>query len=100
MEIERYCIESGDYDLKVPFRRHARLWLKRDYEAAINASTKNVLEPQGSLIDDITEKSLSEKLRENAEATEIIDQVVKPPNDGMLVHSEYTMYGHFLSMSC
>lgn len=95
MEIERYSVDSGDYDLKVPFRRHARLWLERDYEAAINSSTKNMVEPQGSLIGDITEKSLSEKLRENSEAAEVIDKTVKPPSDGMLVHSEYTMYGHF-----
>ncbi len=93
-DIEAETLLLDDYSKKIPFRKHARLWLQRDYEAA-QKKKENKVEPQGSLEGDIGARYLNERRRENIESAEEIDETVKPPVDGVLVHSEYTMYGHF-----
>ena len=93
--VEQETLLLNDYDKKVPQRKHARLWLERDFEKAQQASLNNKTQPQGSLIGDVAEKYNAEQGRYNPEAAETVDNTVKPPNDGMLVHSEYTMSGHF-----
>ena len=95
LQIENETIELGDYDKPVPFRKHARLWLERDFEKAQREPPQNIIEAQGSIQADIAAKYSSEVSRLNTEAIEEIDNTVKTPASGMLVHSEYTMYGHF-----
>ncbi|AMJ87292.1 hypothetical protein [Alteromonas sp. Mac1] len=94
LQIESETIELGDYDRPAPFRKHARLWLERDFESA-QRGPNNTIQAQGSIQADIAAKYQSEVSRLNTEAVEEIDNTVKPPSNGMLVHSEYTMYGHF-----
>lgn len=93
-DVEAETLLLDDYSKRIPFRKHARLWLQRDYEAAQH-KRENKLAPQGSLEGDIGAKYLNERHRENIESVEEIDGTVKPPADGVLIHSEYTMHGHF-----
>ena len=95
LQVESETIERGDYDNPVPFRKHARLWLERDFEKAQREKPQNIIEAQGSIQADIAAKYSSEVSPINTEAVEEIDNTVKTPANGMLVHSEYTMYGHF-----
>ncbi|MFA0036413.1 hypothetical protein [Vibrio sp. 10N.261.52.A1] len=96
--VERETILLNDYKNQTPFRKHARLWLERDYQDAMSRSARKQ-RSQGSLEGEIEEKYLIESDREHVESSEIIDGTVKPPANGMLVHSEYTMYSHFLLLN-
>jgi len=94
-QIENETAELNDYDKSVPFRKHARLWLERDFEKAQKESFRNIAQIHGSIEGDVAARYAVETSRENTEAVEEIDNTVKRPVNGMLVHSEYTMYGHF-----
>lgn len=91
--IENETVLIDDYNKPSPHRKHARLWLKKDFEKSMLLKAK--LQNSGTLIQDIELKYANEISRGNLEANEIIDNTVKPPAKGMLVHSDYTMYGHF-----
>ncbi|MGB5444982.1 MAG: hypothetical protein WBM99_05670 [Psychromonas sp.] len=94
-EVEEETINIGDYENPIPFRKHARLWLPRDYLKAQQNSKLDKRNASDSILGDVAQKYNQEHARSNPEAVEEIDNTVKAPIDGMLVHSEYTMYGHF-----
>ncbi len=95
VEVEEETVKIGDYGNPIPFRKHARLWLPQDYVKAQQNSRVNKNNISDSILEDVAPNYNEELTRATPEATEEIDNTVKPPNDGILVHSEYTMYGHF-----
>lgn len=95
-EIERAAIKCGDYSVPLPHRRHARCWLKGDYDAARGRQRhRRGLVTRTGLQAEI-EASYNEALaRDDVEASEVLDAGRRLPTKGMQVHSEYALYGHF-----
>jgi len=102
-EVEAETLRSGDHSLRPPFRRHARLWLSADLpeaqkEVEIKATAQRMLSqgtPPGGLVEEIKRTYLEVENRGDVEVSDVLDATKKLPDYGMLVHSEYTMYGHF-----
>lgn len=76
-DIEADAIGRGDYDIPVPYRHYARLWLRQDYR-------------------EIPKKP--DEIAADAEAPEQPADHLKLPHSGMQVHLEYTQYALFLHL--
>jgi len=101
--IEWEAEQNGDYEKNLPFRRYARLWLIKDYIAAVlqakESSKKNKArrnEAAGGLDVEIERRYEALSNRGDIEASEDLNDKVQLPHNGMLVHTDYCMYGHFL----
>lgn len=97
--VEMEAARGGDYDLKAPFRRHARLWLLGDYTPAVieQARTAGICQDAGtqSLEQVILQAYREAATREDVEASDLPAEYTRFPAKGMQVHAEYTLYGHF-----
>jgi transposase-like protein len=97
--VEKEAILNGDYALRAPFRRHARLWLMGDYMPALmeKARTLNIRQDGGaqSLDETIRQAYREAAIREDVEAFDLPAEYTQLPTKGMQVHAEYTLYGHF-----
>jgi len=93
-EIEREAIRNGDYHLQDPFRRHARLWLKRDYLAPQRRAGARAA--KAGLSGDIEDIYTEAVRRADVERSERPSAARRLPASGMQVHSDYTLYAHFL----
>ncbi len=94
-EIDREAILAGDHAVPPAFRRHARLWLKQDYAQAV-ANSKAAPKVSGSLSQDIMQTYQDAASRADIEAPDMPQgSFRKLPIQGMQVHTEYTLYGHF-----
>jgi transposase-like protein len=96
-EVESDALKVGDYDKEYPFRNYARLWLQEDYEDALNRAGNKYPTLRGNTLDSEIESTYFEAgERADVEVVESADETIKLPIHGCQVHSEYTMYGHFL----
>jgi transposase-like protein len=97
--VEMEAARGGDYDLKAPFRRHARLWLLGDYAPAVieQARTAGIRQNGGtqSLEQAILQAYREAATRQDIEAPDLPAEYTRFPAKGMQVHAEYTLYGHF-----
>lgn len=97
--VEMEADRGGDYELKAPFRRHARLWLLGDYVPAVieQASTSGIRQDDGtqSLDQMIALSYRKTAVREDVETFDLPAKYTRFPTKGMQVHAEYTLYGHF-----
>ena len=97
--VEMEAARGGDYELKAPFRRHARLWLLGDYAPAVieQARTAGIRQDGGvqSLELAILQAYREAAAREDVEASDLPAAYTRFPEKGMQVHAEYTLYGHF-----
>jgi transposase-like protein len=94
--IETESKACGDLELPHPFRRHARLWLEADYQAAVqNHRPTPIPVTRQSLSAQITARYDEAKVREDIEDCEVADRTTQLPDAGMQIHAEYTLYGHF-----
>jgi hypothetical protein len=94
--IERHAIASGDYEVKLAYRQHARLWLRRDYiEAVKKTRAQRFGTHAGSLRGNIAATYEDVAKRDDVEMLDNLDDDLALPKDGILVHGKYTMYGHF-----
>jgi transposase-like protein len=93
-DVEAELLRLGDLDVPSAYRKNARLWLPSEFQARVAKSCKSST-IGGVLSTDIAVQYEIEQLRHDMEAIEDIDETVKTPSKGMLIHSEYTMYGHF-----
>lgn len=93
---------SGDTKLPPAYRRHARVWLDADYRqrqlkqlqrAGQNSVSQNGTNSLEETIQDTYESTVE---REDVESPDTPQDSEKLPNRGMQLHSEYTMYGHFM----
>jgi len=92
-DIEEKALSCDDYGASHPFRRYARFWLQGDYDEAVNKSAVNKLAV--GLTNQILTEYDTAIQREDVEASETTNSMSRLPAQGVQVHSEYTMYGHF-----
>jgi len=91
--IETDASVIGDYELKPPFRKYARLWLQGDYEDSIKRSLAS--KQAAGLHNQIEGEYNAAATRIDVEASEQASLTNMLPANGVQVHSEYTLYGHF-----
>lgn len=84
--IEADAVDLGDYDLDFPYRRYARLWLRRDWnDPKVRYKRKRrAAARRGVAIADVSEDDLISHW----------DGDAKLPGRGMIVRSEYTLLAH------
>lgn len=87
----------GDDKTGACFRRHARLWLRQDYDAAVAASQK--VAGKGTLPSEIAASYATAETRPDVESSEFVVKEDMLPERGMLVHSEYSLYGFFVALN-
>jgi hypothetical protein len=94
--VEKDALCSGDYDLRYPYRKYARLWLKEDYfDALKNRLARKNRRSQESLMSKVKSTYEDAINREDVEVSEEQNLKVALPSKGMQIHAEYTLYGHF-----
>jgi len=94
--IEDEATLLGDALLPPSRRRFARLWLKADFmEAVANPIQRKV---SSTLQGEITGQYDAAVQRTDIESPESFTKGDRLPRNGMLVHSEYTLWGHFLHL--
>lgn len=93
-EVREKAIDYGDYNLKAPFRRYARVWLPSDYMEAVHKGNYPSSH-EGPLQKGIESAYREASDREDIEVSEGMDYDTSLPLKGMQVHAEYTLYGHF-----
>lgn len=95
--IEKEAFAINDAKAAAPHRRFARLWLQCDYDAAVGVSARKAA--AGSLAGQIQSAYGAASRRADIESPDAFTKDEALPGTGMLVHSEYTLYGHFLHLS-
>lgn len=100
VQVEADAVAINDPSTSHSFRRYARVWLKSDYIATAIQRTKRTRNRRKiALMRDITTdiadtyNDLSDRPDIEAPLSQTFD--TKLPENGMQVHSEYTLYGHF-----
>ena len=93
--VEADALAVGDYQTKAPFRRYARCWLKEDYVAAVRKSLQRKQRRKHALQEDIEEVYAEATQRNDVEVSETQDSGKRLPANGMQIHAEYSLYGHF-----
>lgn len=97
--IEAEVAAIGDLSLRSAYRQFARLWLQADYDVSVRASqAKGGTADLESEIRDDYENTVREPDVESSEHFSDEDRL--PSKGGMQVHSEYTLYGHFMRLRC
>lgn len=106
-DIDRAATEAeaallGDPEARPPFRRHARLWLPADLPPAIKdkiaedeALAADARRLPSGLVGEVLRTYREAVVRGDVEAFDLPNNARKLPALGMLVHAEYTIYGHF-----
>lgn len=94
--VEKVLLATGEDSLPAPFRKCARLWLQIDYNEALLASNQRMA--SGSIESAIANEYEHASARNDIESSEVMDNEKALPYYGMLVHSEYTPYGHFFRL--
>lgn len=94
VEVENDALKSGDYEKKDGWRKYARLWLYGDYVSRYG-NGNDIVECR-SLEGNIEASYRNTEKRDDVESTDVVDStMIRLPEKGMQIHSEYTMYGHF-----
>ncbi|HEV2007220.1 MAG TPA: hypothetical protein VGQ88_00715 [Burkholderiales bacterium] len=94
--IERAAVAAGDYQSKLPFRRYARCWLRADYQAAAARSVAPGRRLTKSYLQTAIAATYAEAAqRADVEVAETPDANQRLPTQGVQIHAEYTLYGHF-----
>ena len=93
---EKESIESGDYERAKHHRKHARIWLSREFSEAVkNQPPRGQLAFAGNLREEIKIKSYFDQKFNLSGSSENLDLTKQLPIRGALVHNEYTMLAHF-----
>lgn len=95
-QVEAMHAALGDAGIPACHRRHARLWLKSDFDAALAASRK--FRGKGTMVSEIEAAYATAAARPDVEAPEHVAVEDALPDSGMLVHAEYTLYGFFMAL--
>jgi len=93
VDVEADAVANGDYSLQLPYRRYAHLWLKGDYDAALQRQIKR--KNECDLSGEIEAEYDCAGRRADVEVTEEQSADRCLPTLGMQIHSEYTLYAHF-----
>lgn len=105
-KVQAEAVANGDVALPQAYRRYARLWLKTDYDAAVDESAARKA-ATAKLRYAYTEDPLGQAIETayvEAGAREDVEEVVtkekgqKLPAEGVEVRDQYTVYAHFLML--
>jgi len=96
IKIEEDAKAVADETKPQPFRKYARHWLDFEYEAAVLRSPKKVA--TGSLKKQIEQVYNEAVLRDDIENLDTLTTDERLPEQGMQIHSEYTLYAHFMHL--
>lgn len=97
----------GDSKRDPPFRRFARLWLQRDFDELHRIAKEKADEKKRNkkrrkqhdvYLSDIDQKYGSIRGRDDIEKPEKIDETLRLPESGVVVRTDYHMYGHFMRL--
>ncbi len=92
--VEQDVLSTSAFVLPAPWRIHARLWTEPDW--ALAAPAKQASANSGSLLDAVAARYCETQARQDVDAPELdTASETLPGSGGMLIHSEYTFYGHF-----
>jgi hypothetical protein len=94
-QVEQDALFLGDNSLRAPFRKYSRVWLTQDYIDSLGNDVRR-RGPSKYLRDSIQEAYDNSDSREDIEAPDSPTAETWLPYAGMQVHSEYTLYAHFL----
>lgn len=95
--VEAEARACHDYTEAYPHRRFARLWLQGDYTAAIAKSIKRPA--SGASLEGMIGGAYAAAVsRTDVEAFEAPSREERLPLQGIQVHAEYTLYGHFMHL--
>lgn len=103
---ENDAIASGDYLIPEPWRKHARVWLLKDYDEALKDAAKKAAKrkkkkAEAEVADNPAALALvadtydETRIREDVEDSSEVDGEIMLPTDGMMVGEQYVMYAHF-----
>ncbi len=95
-QVEAETTQLGEQSFPAAYRQSARLWLNEDYHRSIKHSRNQFKRNDQSLedaIDDVYQQAIR---RWDIEVSEDQRPDLQLPTQGMQVHSEYTMAGHFM----
>ena len=95
--VELDAARIDDNNITPPFRRYARLWLECDYQKSVDA--KKDLNGSIRLQDDIQHTYDKHNTRGDIESLDIVTPTMQLPKNGMQIHGEYTLYGHFFYLN-
>ncbi len=94
--VEADAAARGDNLLAAPRRRHARLWLAKDYADSVAETAKRgKVRPGSTLLEKVSVGYAKTEGRADVEAFDEKACVEKLPERGMQIHSEYTMIAVF-----
>lgn len=104
--VQAEAVANGDVALPQAYRRYARLWLKTDYDAAVDesaarkaATAKLRYAYNEDALGAAIETSYADAgAREDVEEVVIKDKGQKLPTEGVEVRDQYTVYAHFLML--
>ena len=97
MATEEDAAQRCDHELPAPYRRYARLWTQADYEKTVKIS--KAAKNKKSLSGSIESTYQAAEQRDDIESPDEITSTEKLPEMGMQVHSEYTLYAHFMYLN-
>lgn len=90
--VERDSLALGDYDRDPANRRHARVWLWHEHQAAIGPVRKKAR--KAKLEEQVSQAYSEAQRRVDVEASDSPEADTRLPGKGVLIHAEYTLYGH------
>jgi len=93
--VEKEAVAAGDYTVRPPFRRHARCWLAADHKLAVQMLGKGRNATKPDLQSAIAATYAEAALRDDVEVADTPDPGRRLPANGVQIHSEYALYGHF-----
>lgn len=95
-KIEADVMAVGDETKPQPFRKYARHWLDFEYNAAVLRNPKKAA--IGNLKKQIEQVYDEAALRDDIENLDTLSTDERLPEQGMQIHSEYTLYAHFMHL--
>lgn len=104
-EIEERALDLNDYGVDAPYRRYARLWLKRDFERRTKKKNAGSMRTRQSTVKTKIElekhiiNTYSKAIRrKDIESGDEPSALIRLPQTGIMVHLEYSLYAHFLHL--
>jgi transposase-like protein/DNA-directed RNA polymerase specialized sigma24 family protein len=95
-QIEADSKAISDEELPAPFRKYARLWLAHEYAASVVRSKKST--DGKTLVETIDNRYTQATHRDDIEQFDEHTNDERLPKQGMQIHSEYTLYAHFMHL--
>ncbi|MCP4398657.1 MAG: hypothetical protein GY801_15335, partial [bacterium] len=87
--------KQADYYNPYPFRKYVRSWVKCDYGKTVKNASPSLDSTDGILNGDVRTTYYEAMGREDVEDFEHPTKTSRLPTNGMQIHAEYTLYGHF-----